>query len=156
MPERSRPGYVDPLFDFSKRDFSFHTMATVVTGNALNRTVNTNQAFNSLTYQNTAANGDVFTNGLELRPGTYSFYVLGAKTNISGIIDWYLDDVAIVTGQDWYNVAAAVYNQLVSVASIAVGNTRYHTLRGVINGKNASSTDYFMLLTAYWFSQAAD
>jgi hypothetical protein len=127
----------------------WHDQAKVITGNALLRNLDNNQYFQIYTYQNAAANGDVFEHTVALAAGTYTFEVLGLTANSRGIIDWTLGGVALVTGQDWYS-AALTYNVIKS-NSVTVATSGVYTLRGTINGKNASSTAYQMLLTKYWF-----
>jgi hypothetical protein len=127
----------------------WHDQAKVITGNALLRNLDNNQYFQIYTYQNAAANGDIFEHTVALAAGTYTFEVLGLTANSRGIIDWTLGGSALVTGQDWYS-AALTYNVIKS-NSVTVATSGVYTLRGTVNGKNASSTAYQMLLTKYWF-----
>ena len=66
-----------------------------------------------------------------------------------------LDGQAFATGQDWY-AAASVYNTILSVANVTVTGSGRHVLKGVGNGKNASSSDYSMHITKMWFESADD
>ena len=56
-----------------------------------------------------------------------------------GKIDWYIDGVLAVSGQDWY-VGSLIYN-VVKTASVTVSGSGLHTVKGVTNGKNASSSN---------------
>ena len=102
----------------------------------------------------THANGDEFTNGFMLEAGTYTFSVLGYTDTNLGKLDWYIDDVLVVTGEDWYG--SSVNNVLKTHASITVTGSGRHVLRGVTNGKNGSSSNYYIELTKYWFTSASD
>jgi hypothetical protein len=102
-----------------------------------------------------AANGDTFTHSFMLAAGTYTFVVVGYTDLNRCILDWYIDNVSIVTGQDWYS-ASGVYNVVKSNGSITVTGDGRHVLKGVVNGKNASSSGFFYTLTKYWLKPATD
>ena len=72
----------------------------------------------------------------------------------SGKVDWYLDETAFFTGQDWAD--GATYNVIKSVSDVQVSEGGVHVLKGKVNGKLGSSTDYFLYLTAMWFEPATD
>ena len=150
-----------PTAAFPKSAEMQHDQAVAIAGNALTSMVQTLQRYNTLTYQSTAsANGDAFENGFMLRAGTYTFYVLGNTNTNCGKLDWYLKTdggaygAAFTTGQDWYS-NPAVYNVIKSVASVTIASDGYYTIKGVINGKHASSSAYFHSLTKYWFAPAS-
>ncbi len=85
-----------------------------------------------------------------LAAGAYTLNALGITSTDSGKIDWYIDNVLAVSGQDWYS-AALTYNVVKTAAVTVVGNGQ-HTLKGVVNGKNAApSSDYIVRLTAIAF-----
>jgi hypothetical protein len=100
-----------------------------------------------------AANGDWFEWDFWLQAGTYTVRFLGTTQTFNGKLDWYLDNVSIVTGQEWYANPSA-YKQY-SVASVTVSGNGYHKLRAVVNGKHASSTDYGMDMSWIFFIPAA-
>jgi hypothetical protein len=133
----------------------YHDESTVVTGNALAVTIDTGQIDNYFARQSASANGDSFTQSVFLRAGTYTFSVEGQTNAANGMIDWYLDGSTFTTGQDWYS-AAQTKNVVKTVSSVVIANDGYHVLKGVVNGKNASSTGFNMDLTKMWFRQAAD
>ena len=138
-----------------KRALMWHGDAIVTAGNALTRAYYANQMYAARAYQDGPADGDTFTHGFMLRAGTYTFAVFGITSTSRGIIDWYVDDVLIESGQDWYSAAEGV-NTTKTTASVAITYDGWHVLKGVINGKNASSSNYYMILTRYRFYPAAD
>lgn len=133
----------------------WHEEATVIAGNALAVDISTGAYCNGWWWQSAAANGDAFTQTFVLAEGTYTFYALGRNHTSGGRIDWYIDDVAIATAQDWYAGSVAP-NVVKSVPSVVIAEGGRHVLKGVINGKNGSSGGYAMYLTKYWLKQASD
>lgn len=107
--------------------------------------INTSQALNMWTYQTSPANGDSFTFSVYLTKGTYTLAVLGETQNVRPILDWTINGTSITTGQDWYS-ASAVYN-VIKTASLTVPYTGYHVIKGTVNGKNASSSNYYYAMT---------
>lgn len=131
--------------------FMFHYNARVTAGNAIATTLITSATHRHglYSFQNAAANADTFTHSISLAAGTYTFTVFGLSSTNCGKIDWTLDGTAIGT-QDWYSDPLA-YNVSKSVASFIVATSGVHTLQGKLNGKNGGSSDYFAILTTYWF-----
>lgn len=128
----------------------WHEEATVTAGNALAVDISTGAYCNGWWWQSAAANGDTFTQTFVLAEGTYTFYALGRNHTSGGRIDWYIDDVAFTTAQDWYAGSVAP-NIVKSVAGVVIAEGGRHVLKGVVNGKHASSGGYAMYLTKYWF-----
>lgn len=126
----------------------WHDDATIITGAALTITQDSAQRYAFWAYQNAPANGDTFEYSFLLAAGTYTLRVLGMTANSRGMIDWKIDGTTVVSGQDWYN-GSLTYN-VVKTASVTVATDGVHTLRGIVNGKNASSSAYQMLLTKIW------
>lgn len=144
------------LYDrIPRRATLWHDEDTVLTGNNLVYTIDTSQAFNFEAEQSPAADGDSFQQGFYLQEGTYTMYVLGRTRSSSGKIDWYLDDTLIVSGQDWYSSAGAS-NVVMSSSGISVVGSGRHILKGVVNGKNGSSSGYRITITKVWFVPASD
>ncbi len=137
-----------------RRATMWHRASTVITGNAIASFVAVAQRYFIYAIQNAAANGDSFSHSFFLRGGTFDLNVLGISGPVCGIVDWYLDGVLVVTGQDWY-AAGYTYN-IVKTDSITVSGDGYHVLVGVINGKNGLSTDYYLQLTKIYLKQASD
>ena len=142
---------------YPQRANFFHDEALVTVGNALHSTNHDSaQAYAVIQRQGTpAADGDTFTQSFMLEGGTYSFIVVGFTDVNRGKIDWYIDDVLVVSGEDWYS-ASSTYNVVKTHTSITVTGNGRHVLKGVINGKNASSSGYFYTLTKYWLKPATD
>ena len=138
-----------------KRATMWHEESTVVAGNALARTIQTSAAYNYVMSQNTPAINDEFTNSFVVGEGTYTLYLLGATGASDGQVDWYVDDVLVASAQDWYS-ASPTYNQQKTVADVVIAEGGYHVLRGIVAGKNASSSNYRLLLTKMWLAQASD
>lgn len=109
---------------------------------------NTSQRHSFFARQNALfMDGDSFTQSFMLRSGTYSMIVLGSTTTDEPILDWYLDGVLQLAGQDWYS-AVQVFN-VEKVVPLTVISNGYHILRAVINGKNAASTNFIHRLTSF-------
>ena len=133
----------------------WHQASLVTAGNAITTVIATAQPHNYLAYQNTAADGDSFTNSCVLGEGTYTLYILGQTRTDAGLVDWTLDGASIATGQDWYS-GSQIADVTKSIAAISITTGGRHVLQGTINGKNASSTSYALRLTKYWFVPSAD
>lgn len=118
----------------------------------LSHVINTGQRYNGYSYLTGAGgvshNGDVFSQTCLLLAGTYAFAVYGVTYSTCGKIDWTLDGVSIVAGQDWYS-ASITPNVLKVNTGITVTGNGAHTLQGTINGKNGSGGGYDMYLTRY-------
>lgn len=136
------------------RAVMWHDESIVLTGVAFSKVVSATQLYAMRVFQNPAANGDSFTNGFYLKGGTYTFVVLGESRADSPLIDWYVDNVKVVSLQDWY--AASTNSNIEKTASVTVVGDGYHVLKGVVNGKNGSSTNYFVVLTKMYFKPSAD
>ncbi len=131
----------------------WHDEATIIAGNPFTTSLSGSQLYGYI-YQSAPANGDSFSHSLCLMAGSYVFSVLGVTASSYGKIDWKLDGTTIVSGQDWFS-GGLVYNA-VQTATVTVSGDGYHQLVGVVNGKHASSTNYYVPLTKYWFKLATD
>lgn len=128
----------------------WHKSADVLAGNALSTTIDTAMAYTHFTAQTAAANGDTFTNSFFVQHGTYYLSVLGNTDPNAGKIDWYVDNVLVLSGQDWY-AAVGVKNTVQRfITPFTIAADGYHVIKGVINGKNASSGGFKMNLVKYW------
>jgi hypothetical protein len=143
-----------PAISYPKRATMWHDESTVLTGNALFVYTHASQ-FAGGAYQTPSADGDSFTNSFFISSGTYNFKVLTSDYSDRGKIDWYIDGVSIATGQDHYT-ATAQYNQIHTVSNVTISKSGYHVLKGIVNGKNVSSTSYFIAITKMWFVPASD
>lgn len=129
----------------------FHDQSVVLVGGALNSYFYSDQRYATYSRQVPAANGNSFEQSFFLKAGVYTFFVLGFTSAYNGIADWYVDDVLVVSGQDWYS-AANVLNVTKSVFDISISSNGLHSLKAVVNGKNASSGNYYLALTKFWFT----
>ena len=141
MPDISLPRLYYP-----KSATLFHRYATVVVGNVLVLSHDGAQDFSHHVSQSPNANGDTFTYPFCMAAGSYTLDVLGVKLNSCGKLDWYIDNVLAVAGQDWY-AAGATYLIIFTTAVTVIGSG-WHTLKGVVNGKNVASGGYRIALTA--------
>lgn len=133
----------------------WHKDSIVTTGNAIVNNFNTSQMYSSFSAQTAAQNGDTFTQSFMLAAGTYTLVFFGITSTDRGKIDWYIDDVKVVSLQDWYATPAA-FNITKTVTSISVVGNGRHVLKGVVNGKNGSSSAYIMVLTRIDVIPASD
>ena len=128
----------------------FHHSAAQTAGTAgWSLTFDTTQTFSYYRFITTPADGDAFENYFCLRGGSYTLTVLGVTDAANGKLDWYIDNTLAVSGQDWYG---GTVRNIYKTASVTVPGGGFHTLKGVINGKNSSSTNYWSLLTYYKFT----
>lgn len=135
----------------------FNMFDITVGGGSMTLAKDTGQIFNFFSYPSTATNGDAAQTTISLKAGTYDVFVLGCSYNDRGIIDWSLNGVNFIAGQDWYS-AGLVYN-VVKTGTLTVGTSGRHLLKATVNGKNASSSSYYAIITAIWFvaqSQSAE
>jgi hypothetical protein len=141
---------------YGQRADLWHEDSIVISGSPNTPEVNANQYYNMDSRQYLPNNGDTFTQSFMLASGTYTLSVEGTSNTTRGLIDWYIDNVKVVSLQDWYS-ASAGYN-VVKTASVTVTGNGRHVLKGIINGHNASSVSpyYYAVLTKYWFSPSSD
>lgn len=143
---------------YPQRAVMWHEEVNIVSGNALgveSWSYDVNQDYIYCPLQHPDANGDTFTQSFMIAAGTYDLYILGAGDSNNGLVDWYVDDVLIASGQDWYT-AGPTYNIVKTVTDVVITGNGRHVLKGIINGKNVSSTEYYLPLSKYWFEPAND
>lgn len=114
---------------------------------------NAGQKFGYYSYQTSPANGDTYEFSAWLNKGACTLSILGATLNSTGILDWTMNGVSIATGQDWYS-ASTVYTARKTI-SITIPYTGYHKFVATVNGKNASSSNYYYAITCVDFYPAA-
>lgn len=133
-----------------------HDESSVQTGNALVRsTASASSAILQMNaYQSPGGASDVFYNSCVLRADSYNFYVLGATTSNSGILQWSyaVNGVSswttFISSQDWYS-SGTTWNQIKSGTFTLSAGGRIN-FRGTINGRNGSSSGYYAYLTKFW------
>jgi poly(3-hydroxybutyrate) depolymerase len=110
-----------------------------LSGGAMGQNISGSFEFCGPFNQNTGSNGDWFEQTVLLRPGTYSLIIHGNTHTISPKVDWTINGTSVLAGDDWYggSYAAAIHTQ--TGITVTGGKT---TLRGTVNGKNASSIGY--------------
>jgi len=126
----------------------WHDQSKILTGNPFWVIHESNQNYSVGAQQNTPADGDSFSDTFPLKGGSYTLNVLGITYSDKGMIDWYIDGVLFLSGQDWYT-PGVTYNVVKSTPITIVGDG-LHTLTGLVNGRNAASTNYFMEFTKVW------
>ncbi len=94
-----------------------------------------------------ADDGDRYECGMYLEEGTYIFSFYGVTNNNAGKIDLYIDGVSVSSGHDLYTAAAGYDYTFDTGETISVIGSGYHLIEWVVNGKNASSSDYRVLMT---------
>ena len=97
-----------------------------------------------------ANNGDEYLFYVFLETGYYYINMLGILASSCGQVDYYVDDVLIYSGQDWYN-SSSVYSITKRVSCFCSVGT--HTVKIKVNGKNASSSDYRVLFEKIWIEK---
>lgn len=122
----------------------------IVSTGSLTSIIEASQRYNFLVFPSAHTNGLYIETTIYLAAGSYTFSVLGQTEDDACIIDWTIDGGAAVTGQDWYS--GAVVRNVVKTGAVTISKSGVHTLRGTVNGKNASSTDFYFVLTKGWFS----
>jgi len=137
---------------YSKVDVMWHDQSIKTVGNAFATTIDAAEAYGFYTFQNTPANGDTWENGFICAAGTYGFKFLSYTDNNRGKLDVYID-ASLIGTIDQYS-SPAVKNQVLSITGIVLTDG-YHKLQGVVNGKNASSSSYFIALTKIWLVPSA-
>lgn len=143
-----------PIADYPRRWTGWHEESTILSGGALPFLINTAQVHNGGASQSPIANGDSFSQSFVLAAGTYTLYVLGWTNTNRGKIDWYIDNVLNISGQDWY--AGVLTSNIVLSGTVTVIGSGRHILKAVVNGKNASSSDYAATLTKFWLKPVTD
>lgn len=145
--------YYDPNTDswipfgiFPRSWFSFNIMSKgTIGGDPVYGTLDALQFYSQFSRQSPANDGDTIEQGFMLMAGTYTFTTLGRQDPDGGMIDWYLDNVLFASGDEYY--AAATTRNVTYSHAVVVPTSGYHVLKGVVNGKNAASTDFIIRLT---------
>lgn len=145
---------------FPARAMMWHEEANILTGTNFffrdGYPYDANQNYIYTAIVDPSADGDSFSQSFMLKSGTYTFHVFGAGEINNGKLDWYVDNVLITSGQDWYDAGGATYNVRKTVNNVSVVGNGRHVLKGVVNGKNAGSIGYYMPLNKYWFEPSSD
>lgn len=100
---------------------------------------------NSIT--GTQANGDNISYKVYLQKGTYTIRLLAVQAANKGIIDVDIDSTEVASF-DMYKSGVAVPNTMFTQTGIIISTSGLKTLKLRIDGRNASSSDYVLLLSS--------
>lgn len=114
--------------------------------NAPSRTANTNHASLGLINNTPAASGDYVTWNVEMAAGTWSLRFIHAKAADMGVHDVYINNTE-VGSFDPYS-AGTTFNNVTTISGVSVPTSGITTLKLIIDGKNASSSDFYYYLNA--------
>jgi len=139
----------------------WHNEAVVLAGNTLAKGAAGGDdvgrpPFHSYWFQSAAALNDSFENYFALDAGTYDFEVLCRTADNAGIVQWSVDGDVIGTGAtDMYSGSGVQYaSRIISLVTIATDGN--HTLTGLVNSKNGSSTGYRAYIYKYFFREHSE
>ncbi len=130
------------MADYPKSAVMFHRYSVAIVGNPVVPLHFAPADFGEYSHQDPPANGDTFRQQFYLAAGAYTLSVLGYTANDAGIVDWFIDGVLVVSGQDWYTLLPGA-NTVKTAAVNVIGNGQ-HQIRGVINGKNVASINFWL------------
>lgn len=155
------PAFYDPDSDswvrtgfLPTRHTFWHDESLVLTGGALNRVFDAaNPMYSIRVLQSPGALNDSFTQSFLLKAGTYDLFMLHEVNTNRGIISWYIDDVLQGT-IDTYNAVGSSNN----FSSIPVTVTTHgrHVIKGSVEGRNAASAGFQIIMVKYWIQPSAD
>lgn len=109
--------------------------------------------YQTYSFQTTPANGQTWDIGFVIEAGTYTVTVLAETDASSPKLDWTLNGVSQTTGQDWYSASTIL--DVEKTFTLTVPSDGYHVLRATINGKNASSANYYWTHTKITITPSA-
>lgn len=150
--------YITPPASFfnaflhTKAPVMWHDSAIITAGNGFSYAVGSTVRYGYVAYQDAAADSDEWTNGFTCQAGTYTLNFLCTTDNNRGKLDVYIDDV-LKGNVDFYS-ATLTENVTKSLSSLTLTDG-YHTLKGHVNSKNASSSDYLIALSKIWLVPAS-
>lgn len=116
----------------------------VIAGEARTFTVATNSPHNGYWGPGTPANGDTIEWKFLADAGTYTLKLHTYKGTNAGIVDFTLDGATLLSNVDFYDGSSG-FNFLVTNTDLVIATSGLHTLRSVVDGKNASSSGFHFL-----------
>lgn len=134
------PPIREPRLYYPRQATIYPWLWKVLVGGDIAISVSVGNILNMIAYQPLGINGNSLEMYTFLAAGTYTLGVFGSVGTNKGKLDWYMDDVKVVTGQDWYH-ATNIPNTLKTTSIPVIGNG-HHKLKYVVNGKHAGSSDY--------------
>lgn len=123
----------------------------VIQGTSMALTVNASQMLNTFWYFADGNDGDNGTFSCVLKPGSYTIELIGivGSNKCKLDIDFkHVNDGSytnIVTQQDWYAGGAAFNTSKTATFTVSTGGR--HIFKLAVNGKNASSSNYYIQLS---------
>lgn len=134
-----------------------HSQSIVDTGNPTEVLINALQYKNGAWLQNGPAINDTFHAWVNLKAGTYTFFVNGIRGSNRGSNVWRLvssDGLTTNTlgGHNWYN-AVDVVNVRNTIAGVTVPYDGAWKIQSVAADKDAASSNYYISLSDYGFNQ---
>jgi hypothetical protein len=109
-------------------------------------------------WRNTAANandGDTYYFYPLLDSGTYKIQIIYTKSDNQGILDTYVDGVEVNSGLDMYR-ASALHDNVANITGVNITSAGRHELKIVVDGKNASSSDYVVKIAHISITRTGD
>jgi len=116
----------------------------IMSGNALAFTQGTGLWLNGEWHQQTAAINDELRFRIFLKSGFYYLTMIGRTQSDCGEQTWPVDNVAQSGSLDWYS--AAQTNNVVKSQYLEIPESGDHVLESRVQGKNASSSNYYLRL----------
>lgn len=157
MLNHRTPSPVSSPLLFPRRATLFCDDVNVTVGNAAIIVATTGQTYGFyLSRTPSPANLDAWTSSFWLAAGVYTLGTLGASENDCGQVDYYIDDVKVISAQDWYSASPTF--MVTNTATVNVARNGNHVLKTIVNGKNGSSVSpfYRFLPTMIWFAPGSD
>lgn len=105
------------------------------------------QKFRGITYNASAANGDTLTTSTYLPAGDYTAEIITYKDTNLAIIDIKVNG-AVVETLDLYAASQALNYQ--TTFTLSISSDGEQTIDLVVNGKNGSSSAYYLAITRLW------
>jgi hypothetical protein len=116
--------------------------------------VDASSPFNTFLRNSSTADGDNCTYKAYLGAGTYTIQVNYRQKNVNGKMDLFIDADKVISAQDHY-AGAESYNNIYEETGVVVATAGLKDIKIALNGKNASSSDYVVYISAIVFIRTA-
>ena len=124
-----------------------------ITQGVYTQRIDTNYYRDLLLFNEPPADGDQINYSALMKAGTYSLKLIHAKGAAFGIWKLLIDDVEKAT-IDGYKSSTG-YNYVTIVSDIVISTTSIKEISLKVDGKNASSSDYYMNISRILFQKTA-
>lgn len=124
-------------------NFFFDELSQRTTGGDFQHAIDTAVIYNSSWFNGDQADLDDFEGDVYLKKGLYKVTLSYKTQSNKGILDLYMGGVKVFDQFDMYTAGAVVNNLTTHFAFLEGGKT---TVRGIVNGKNGSSSAYSCVL----------